>query len=143
MSERDPIRDKIAEQENLLADLERQQAEVRTELSTLKAQLRPTGLVSEPSAVPAAVPMTPAGKVALFRRLFRGRDDIFPKLWVNARNGKKGYAPACSNEWVRSVCEKPKIKCGECPNQAFIPVADQVIVDHLQGRHVIGVCAPS
>jgi hypothetical protein len=37
------------------------------------------------------------------------------------------------------VCEKPRIKCGECPNQAFIAVDDRVVVDHLQGRHVVGV----
>ena len=52
-----------------------------------------------------------------------------------------GYAPACANEWVQGVCEKPRVKCGECPHQAFLTVADQVIVDHLQGRHVIGVYA--
>ena len=40
---------------------------------------------------------------------------------------------------MRGVCEKPRVKCGECPNQAFIPVSDQVVLDHLQGRHVIGV----
>jgi superfamily II DNA or RNA helicase len=37
------------------------------------------------------------------------------------------------------VCDKPRVKCGECPNQAFIPVTDRVILDHLQGRHVAGV----
>ena len=31
------------------------------------------------------------------------------------------------------------MKCGECPHQAFLPVEDQVILDHLQGRHVVGV----
>ena len=36
--------------------------------------------------------MSPAGKVALFRCLFRGRDDVYPRLWENARTGKKGYA---------------------------------------------------
>ncbi len=84
-------------------------------------------------------PVTSAEKVALFRSLFRGREDIYPKFWSNARTGRKGYAPACANEWVRGVCEKPRVKCGECPHQAFLPVEDQVIHDHLQGRHVIGV----
>ena len=78
-------------------------------------------------------------KVALFKSLFRGRDDVYPRLWENLAKGKKGYAPACFNEWVQGVCEKPHVKCGECPNQAFIPVQDQVIEDHLRGRHVIGV----
>src|SRR5439155_1362889 len=76
---------------------------------------------------------------ALFRSLFRGRDDIYPRFWTNARTGRKGYAPACGNEWIRGVCEKPRVKCGECPNQAFLPVEDKVILDHLQGRHVVGV----
>ena len=31
------------------------------------------------------------------------------------------------------------MKCGECPNQAFLPVEDKIILDHLQGRHVMGV----
>jgi hypothetical protein len=45
----------------------------------------------------------------------------------------------CRNEWIRGVCEKPRVKCGECPNQAFLPVEDKIILDHLQGRHVVGV----
>jgi hypothetical protein len=57
--------------------------------------------------------MTASAKVALFRGLFRGRDDVYRKLWVNARSGKKGYAPACRNEWVRGVCAKPRVRCGE------------------------------
>ena len=86
-----------------------------------------------------AAPVTSAEKLALFRSLFRGREDIYPRFWSNARTGRKGYAPACANEWVRGVCEKPRVKCGECPNQAFLPVEDQVILDHLQGRHVVGI----
>jgi hypothetical protein len=64
---------------------------------------------------------------------------VFPKLWINPRTDRRGYAPACANEWVRGVCEKPRVKCSECPNQAFVPMSDQVVLDHLQGRHVIGV----
>jgi hypothetical protein len=80
-----------------------------------------------------------ADKVALFRSLFAGRADVFPKHWHNPKTNRKGYSPACSNEWIRGVCDKPCVKCGECPNQAFIPVTDRVILDHLQDRHVAGV----
>jgi hypothetical protein len=52
-------------------------------------------------------------KVALFRRLFSGRSDIFPIRWDNRKTGKAGYAPACANEWVKGVCGKPQVKCGE------------------------------
>ena len=31
------------------------------------------------------------------------------------------------------ICGKPKIKCGECPHQAFIPVSDEIIEKHLRG----------
>jgi hypothetical protein len=53
--------------------------------------------------------------------------------WENRNTGKSGYAPACANEWVRGICGKPQVKCGECPNQAFIPLSDNVIASHLRG----------
>jgi len=37
------------------------------------------------------------------------------------------------------VCGKPQVRCGECPSQAFVPVGDGVIREHLQGRVVAGV----
>lgn len=40
----------------------------------------------------------------------------------------------CGNEWVRGVCEKPRIKCFECPNRRFFPVTDEVIRWHLSGH---------
>jgi superfamily II DNA or RNA helicase len=83
--------------------------------------------------------MPPAEKLALFRRFFRGRDDVYPRLWENRRTGKKGYAPACGNEWVRGVCEKPRVRCGACPNRAFLPLTEEVLLGHLRGQHVIGV----
>ena len=73
-------------------------------------------------------------KIDIFRRLFRGREDVFPKRWDNKKTGRSGYSPACSNEWVRGICEKPRIKCTECPNQAFIKVSDAIIRQHLTGK---------
>jgi hypothetical protein len=31
------------------------------------------------------------------------------------------------------------VKCGECPNQAFIPFNDVAVVGHLTGKHVLGM----
>ena len=73
-------------------------------------------------------------KVALFRRLFGGRTDVFPARWENPKTGRSGYAPVCANEWVRGVCGKPQVKCGDCPNKAFIPVTGDVIECHLRGE---------
>src|SRR5262249_61536695 len=84
-------------------------------------------------------PRTPHDKVQLFRQLFRGRPDIYPTRFVSNKTGKPGYAPACSNKFVKGVRELPKVKCGECPNQAFVPVDDAAVLHHLRGRHVMGV----
>lgn len=75
----------------------------------------------------------------LLKDYFRGRDDVYAKLWVNNRTGKRGYSPVCKNEWVRSLCRKPAIKCSECPNQQFLPFDEVAIRQHLDGRQVIGV----
>ena len=140
------MQDQIARAEARLAELDDERARVSRHISELKAHLsslqmteeqhrpaQPTAQLSRPA------PSTPAQKVTLFMQLFRGRTDVYSQRWVNARKGTRGYSPACSNEWVRGVCEKPRVKCGECPNQAFIPVTEKTIHDHFQGRHVIGV----
>lgn len=76
---------------------------------------------------------SPQAKITLFRSLFRGRDDVYPRRFESRKTGRSGYAPACANEWVRGVCEKPRIKCAECPNRRFLPVTDDVIRWHLSG----------
>src|SRR5208282_5870159 len=73
-------------------------------------------------------------KIALFRSLFRGREDVYPRRFESRKTGKAGYAPACGNEWVRGVCEKPRIRCAECPNRRFLPVTDDVVRWHLSGH---------
>lgn len=35
-------------------------------------------------------------KIALFRSLFRGREDIYPRRFESRKTGKSGYAPACA-----------------------------------------------
>ena len=75
-----------------------------------------------------------AAKIALFRSLFRGRDDVYPRRFESRRTGKSGYQPACANEWVRGVCEKPRVKCVDCAQRRFLPVTEEVVRWHLSGR---------
>jgi len=75
-----------------------------------------------------------AEKIALFRSLFRGRTDVYPARFESLKTGKSGYQPACGNEWVRGVCEKPRIKCSDCPHQCWLPVTDEVVFRHLAGE---------
>ena len=88
-------------------------------------------LVSQSSA--------PHEKIALFRSLFRGRDDVYPRRFQSRRTGKSGYQPACVNEWVRGICEKPRIKCTDCPQRRLLPVTDEVISWHLTGKDAAGL----
>ena len=80
----------------------------------------------------------PEAKIALFRSLFRGRDDVYPRRFESRTSGRSGYAPACGNEWVRGICEKPRVKCAACRHQRFLPVTDEVIRWHLSGRDARG-----
>jgi hypothetical protein len=87
---------------------------------------RPEGCIDQRSP--------PEVKIALFRSLFRGRSDVYPRRFESARTGKAGYAPVCANEWVRGACEKPRIKCAECPHRRFLPVKDERFRWHLSGQ---------
>ncbi|PKO93308.1 MAG: DEAD/DEAH box helicase [Betaproteobacteria bacterium HGW-Betaproteobacteria-10] len=99
---------------------------------TLPEPARPLS-ESEPSR------LSTAEKIALFRRLFRGRTDVYPIRWESKTTGRAGYTLACGNEWLAGVCEKPRIKCGECSNRLLIPLSDAVIYEHLIGKRTIGV----
>ncbi|MBT8419540.1 MAG: DNA helicase, partial [Gammaproteobacteria bacterium] len=77
-------------------------------------------------------------KVALFRGLFKGRSDVFARRWEN-RKGRSGYAVACQNEWRSGLCNKPRIKCGECQNRRYTSLDEQAIHAHLTGKQVVGL----
>jgi len=119
-----------------LRQLEQERAAIEAELAGIPADgLRE--ISSPPSAALSArqdQAFDNRAKVELFRSLFRGRSDVFPLRWENLKTGKSGYAPACANEWKRGLCEKPRVKCSACPNQAFIVANDQVVANHLRGR---------
>ena len=127
-AERDPLAVLQAENERLIALLEANGIEWR--------------LAQEPpksSSKPESSRLSTEAKVALFRRLFRGRMDAYPVRWESQATGKSGYAPACANEWRAGVCEKPRVKCRDCGNRLLIPLSDAVIYGHLAGEQTIGV----
>jgi len=76
---------------------------------------------------------SPEEKIALFRSLFRGREEVYPARFESVKTGKVGYSPMCGIEWVRGICEKPRIKCSDCPHQKWLAVTDDVIRRHLSG----------
>ncbi|MBU4301881.1 MAG: DEAD/DEAH box helicase [Actinobacteria bacterium] len=92
----------------------------------------------EPAQAPDKGP-SDSSNVRLFRSLFRGREDVYARLWQSQRGGKTGYSPACNNEWDPALCDKRKVKCGVCPNRELDALTDTVIERHLKGNHTIGV----
>jgi hypothetical protein len=132
----DDLEAAIAVAETELADLAARHAAATERVAALRrerARLEAKPSRTAPSAWPAA------RKVELFRSLFRGREDVFAVRWENAAKHRAGYAPRCANEWRRGICEKPRVRCGACSNQAFVrPDAAQVLA-HLQGRQVLGI----
>ncbi|MHC5109634.1 MAG: DEAD/DEAH box helicase [Planctomycetota bacterium] len=69
----------------------------------------------------------------MFKSLFRGRDDVYARRFESRRTGKSGYVPACVNEWVTGICEKPRVKCADCSHRRFLPVTNETITNHLRG----------
>jgi superfamily II DNA or RNA helicase len=132
----DDVSAEIARIRRRLADLDAERGGLERELRTLEQKQTSDSRVSERARF-ADAPITNSSpsteKVELFRRLFAGRPDVFPVRWENRRTGHSGYSPACSNEWAKGICGKPKAKCGECPHQAFIPPSDDIIEKHLRG----------
>ncbi len=125
-----------------MANRDDELARLRAENARLAGLLEAHGIAWQ-GPVPAHTPSANTSlntdeKVALFRRLFRGRTNVYPVRW-ESKAGKSGYAPACANEWRPGICEKPRIKCGDCQQRQLLPLTDQVVFDHLAGRHVIGL----
>lgn len=83
-------------------------------------------------------------KIALFRSLFCGREDVFARRWYSKTTEKSGYQPVCGNEWADGLCDKRKYKCSTCPNRKLMQLTDNDIFKHLagkdeHGRDVIGI----
>jgi hypothetical protein len=77
----------------------------------------------------------PEAKVSLFRSVFRGRDDVYPVRW-EGRTGKAGYSPAGVREWDAASSKSQK---RSFHYSKLFPLSEEVIRDHLLGKHTIGV----
>lgn len=125
--------------QSAIAALQAENARLIALLEAHDIEWRPPQPAVRVAREPESSRLSTAEKVTLFRRLFRGRMDVFPIRWEGKTSGKSGYAPACANEWRAGICEKPRIKCGDCTNRLLIPLSDAVIYDHLAGKHTVGV----
>ena len=91
---------------------------------------------SEP---PARGDLSVPEKIALFRSLFRGREDVYALRWEKA-DGKSGYSPASIRDWkaVMSVPPAERKKLDQATRQ-LLPLTDDAVHQHLSGKNTIGV----
>ncbi len=78
-------------------------------------------------------------KLKIFREVFKGRTDVYAKRWTSTKTGKSGYSPVCKNEFSTYKCDKPRVKCNECPYRELLPLTDEIILKHLKGEITLGI----
>ncbi|MHC1782396.1 MAG: hypothetical protein AB9891_06485 [Anaerolineaceae bacterium] len=131
------VEQRIIEIEAELVGLEARRTRLFAELGELRQQNFTSRVPDQPTLLlpgPSISNQSPQEeKIRLFRTLFRGREDVFPRRFESAKTGKTGYQPVCRNEWAPGICQKPKVSCSECSSREFIPFCDEVIRNHLMG----------
>jgi hypothetical protein len=78
-------------------------------------------------------------RIALFRSLFRGREDVYARRWESP-DGRSGYTPAAQKDWKainRSRSEDRKRV--DQKTRKYFPLTDAVIENHLLGNETVGV----
>ena len=76
----------------------------------------------------------------LIRFIFRGREDVVPRFYKPKDPEKPaGYAPICRDQWKQGICPKPQIPCHDCLHKNYVPLSNDLLVEHLKGKHILGV----
>ncbi|WP_455357538.1 TOTE conflict system archaeo-eukaryotic primase domain-containing protein [Streptomyces sp. SYSU K217416] len=132
------IRLDVALEEN--AELHEEIARLRADNARLCSllgrdiQTVPAGMPPVPEPVPAPPPAGAGGlpyanasssadaKIALFRALFAGREDVYAKRWVSAKSGRTGWSPAEDNPFDKNKADEDRV---------FWPLTDETIYRHL------------
>lgn len=122
---------KIKAIELQIASLSEEKRKLVSELNTLPHN----NLTLSPQSAESPI----SEQLNLFRSLFHGREDVYARLWTSKKTGKSGYSPVCKNEWSKGICNKPTVKCSDCPNRELSLFTDDVICKHLQGNHTVGI----
>ena len=134
----DEINRLLTDSEAELAKLNIRRAELLKQITELRQEKASFHLIQENPPQATRLPSvtnqsSQEEKIAFFRNLFRGREDVYAKRFESLKTGKQGYSPVCGNEWVNGICEKPKIRCYDCKYRNFLPVTKNVVRNHLLG----------
>ena len=80
-------------------------------------------------------------KIALFRSLFRGREDVYAERW-RAKDGTWAYRPASKKDWRAVLASRPEDhRKVDRQTRTLHPLTDEVIRQHLTGKKTVGIYA--
>jgi hypothetical protein len=117
----------LDEARQALRRLEEENRRLRDQLEIQDASAEgPQPLIAE-----SVTHLSPEAKIALFRMLFRGRDDVYAQRW-EAADGRHGYGPVL-RPGVRRIRGQP-VTLDDC-----LPLSDRAIRNHLEGGSVLGI----
>jgi hypothetical protein len=78
-------------------------------------------------------------RIALFRSLFRGREDVYARRWDNP-DGRSGYSPAVLKDWKAINSSRPEDrKRVDRSTRKFLLLTETVIENHLLGKETVGI----
>src|ERR1017187_5367012 len=129
------------EQENIR--LREENARLRRLLAVHSISIPRLGPENPPPAKP--VETAPVDKeerarkrIALFRSLFRGREDVYARRWEKDGSGS-GYTPAAVKDWKAINRSRPEERRKvDQKTRRFLPMTDAVIENHLLGKETVG-----
>src|SRR6267154_2717083 len=136
--------------EELLKSARQESERLRAENARLRAMLGIPDSSAEGNNLPeiclmktpdsrAAEALTQERKVALFRSLFRGREDVYATRWER-QDGQAGYSPASVMDWraIHAARAEERKKVAR-KTRMLLPLTDDAIRNHLTGKQTIGV----
>jgi len=78
-------------------------------------------------------------RIALFRNLFRGREDVYAIRWENS-DGRAGYMPKADRDWKsHSNAKEQDRKRIDRQTRSYRPLTDDVVRGHLVGDQTVGI----
>jgi len=101
---------------------------------------RPAACLPEPVAVAEiAGPADKTAKVALFRSLFRGREDVYAIRW-RMKDGTWAYRPDDKKNWDALSASRPEDRRKvDRQTRILYSMTDEVIRLHLEGKKTVGI----
>lgn len=135
-----PVENRLLEAEAELLALRMENARLRKQLGLSERGARPAAATAGPvllrtddgaaTSTREVSQRSGAGeKIALFRSLFTGRDDIHALAWSSRGTGKSGWSPAVRGGWIKA----------KAPEREYLPFSDEVLERHLAGEIHVGI----